>query len=357
MQKINKPTDYDIVWAEFGSKSETIRDKIPTGWEVEIPAREDMNALQNRQDSAIAYILQVGVSEFDTSSVYYTGSVVNLGGVLYKSITQSQGINPASSPNKDLYWEKLSASYPEFLAIKNRIESADPFNQYLLKAAPETTAKYAGSGFVSYQNSGQGWFFNGGAIEYRYNSNVIGKVPQTVLTSEDNSKNFATTEWVKSLIAEKISMLEVKVGESIITNSSVNPALSKGYGTWVLDCQGQTIVGVSEITDSPSWTKVVDNTFGEYSVALTIPQLPSHNHYTDQRFNKLVSIAQDIYGDPNIRQTTADGFDYITMDQEIGAGNISEQAKLLMQIKDVGGNQAHNNVQPSKTKYIWTRIS
>lgn len=357
MQKINKPTDYDIVWAEFGSKSETIRDKIPTGWEVEIPAREDMNALQNRQDSAIAYILQVGVSEFDTSSVYYTGSIVNLGGILYKSIAQSQGISPESSPNKDLYWEKLSASYPEFLTIKNRIESADPFNQYLLKSAPETTAKYAGSGFVSYQNSGQGWFFNGGAIEYRYNSNVIGKVPQTVLTPEDNSKNFATTEWVKSLIAEKISMLEVKVGESIITNSSVNPALSKGYGTWVLDCQGQTIVGVSQEASHPSWTKYVDSTVGSFEITLNTDQIPNHDHVRDSRFNKFVAIASDIYGDTSIRQGTITSEDLSYTNQEIGVASVSETAKILMSSKTVGNNQPHSNVQPSKTKYIWTRIS
>ena len=194
-------------------------------------------------------------------------------------------------------------------------------------------------------------------MKYKNSSTTLYNFPSSALTPSDDSNNIATTAWVKQQLRELTKQLEVAVGESIITTSSTNPAITKGYGTWVLDCQGRSIVGVSSLTDSPSWTKTVNSTSGEYSVKLTVPEMPSHNHYTDQRFNLLTALAQDIYGAPNIRQTTADGFDYNHMWEELGTGRVTAQAKVLMQIKDVGGNQAHNNVQPSQTKYVWTRTA
>lgn len=359
MARINKPNDYNVIWAQSGGKSD-ITAKIPEGWVVEIPDFEDMNALQYRQDRAIAYLLQAGVPEWDSSSVYYVNQIANRNGVLYRAIQENQGRDPSTSVAIG-YWEKLSPSYAEFTTLQNRINSTDPFSQYILKTQPVVSVSIGATGFRSNIEPTTGMFFNGTEMEFRKSGTTTASIPPDTLSIEDNSKYLATTAWVKSLIADEIAKVTTKfqigIGESIISNNPQNPATTKGYGVWALDCQGRTIVGVSQNTTDPTWTKTVNSLFGAYTHTLSTAEMPSHNHYTDQRFNKLVAIAQDVYGDPNIRQTTADGFDYITMDKEIGAGSISEQAKLLMQIKDVGGNQAHNNVQPSQTKYIWTRIA
>lgn len=356
MQKLTKPNNYDTLWAQNGSRQE-VTQKRAIGWEVEIPDREVMNGLQHRQDYAVAYLLQNGVPDYDTNSIYYSGQIANVGGVLYKAKEQSQGVNPTSGSQASQYWEKVAPTWGEYLVILNRINSADPFTQYLMKSAPQTSAKYVGAGLVSYSNTNLQLVFEEASLKYKNGATTLYNFPSEGLSLEDESNNIATTAWVKELLRGLTSRLEIGIGESIITTSNVNPAITKGYGTWVLDCQGRSIVGVSTISDHPSWTKTPNSTAGTYTVGLTIDNLPNHNHYTDSRFNKLVAIAADVYGDPAVRQTTADGFDYVTLNNEIGAGNISAQAKLLMQIKDVGGNVPHNNVQPSLTKYVWTRTA
>lgn len=355
MQKLTKPNNYGTLWAQNGSRQE-VDAKQPVGWQVEIPLVEVMNGLQYRQDYAIGYLLQNGVPDYDNNSTYYSGQISNVDGVLYKAKQQSQGVNPTTGSQKDAYWEKVAPTWGEYLVILNRVNSADPFTQYLLKSAPQTSANYVGAGLVSHLNDNLQLVFDG-TLKYKNSSTTLYNFPSSALTPSDDSNNIATTAWVKQQLRELTKQIEVAVGESIITTSSTNPAITKGYGTWVLDCQGRAIVGVSNQTDSPSWTKTVNSTSGEYSVKLTVPQMPSHNHYTDQRFNKLVAIARDIYGDPVTRQTTTDGTDHDYLDSEIGIATITPQAKILMQIKDVGGNQAHNNVQPSQTKYVWTRTA
>lgn len=356
MQKLTKPNNFGTLWAQNGSRTD-VAGKQPIGWEVEIPDREVMNGLQHRQDYGIAYLLQNGVPDYDNNSIYYSGQISNVDGVLYKAKAQSQGVHPTDSQSASTYWEKLAPTWGEYLVILNRINSPDPFNQYLLKSSPETAAIYTGSGLRSHSNTALQLIFDGGTLKYKNGATALYNFPSVALAPEDSSKNVATTEWVKQLIAELRGQLQVAVGESIITTSNVNPAISKGYGTWVLDCQERAIVGVATSTDAPSWTRSVDSKFGDHSVTLGISHIPSHNHYTDQRFNKLTAIAQDVYGDTITRQTTGASHDYNVMDMEIGIGNISTTAKVLMSIKDTGGGQPHNNVQPSQTKYVWTRTA
>lgn len=355
MQKLTKPNNYGTLWAQNGSRQE-VDAKQPVGWQVEIPLVEVMNGLQYRQDYAIGYLLQNGVPDYDNNSTYYSGQISNVDGVLYKAKQQSQGVNPTTGSQKDAYWEKVAPTWGEYLVILNRINSADPFTQYLLKSAPQTSANYVGAGLVSHLNGNLQLVFDG-TLKYKNSSTTLYNFPSSALTPSDDSNNIATTAWVKQQLRELTKQLEVAVGESIITTSSTNPAITKGYGTWVLDCQGRSIVGVSSLTDSPSWTKTVDSTSGEYSVKLTVPQMPRHNHYADYRFNKLVAIASDVYADTTIRLATQEGDEFFNMDTQLGSSRISEKAKMLMSIQDVGGNQAHNNVQPSQTKYVWTRTA
>lgn len=354
MQKLSKPDDYDVLWAQNGSRSD-ITEKRQEGWLVEIPDREVMNALQYRQDYAIAYMLQNGVPDYSNSYIYYSGQIANVEGVLYRAKSKSQGVHPVTGTNRDNFWEKLSASWPEYLTIKNRIESADPFTQYILKDKPEVITHYTGLGIASSLDKNAKWTFNNSGVTYSYGDNPLVNIPNTPVTEDSDNLDIATTAWVKALLRKEFAKLEIGVGESIISQNSQNPAITKGYGVWVLDCQGKAIVGVSTLTNDPTWTKTVNSTFGAYSVALTLGEMPTHNHYTDSRFNKLTAIANDVYGDVSVRQSTGVSYDYGEMETELGIGAINSKAKSLMTIQDAGGGQAHNNVQPSQTKYIWTR--
>lgn len=355
MQKLNKPTNYNTFWSQNGSRVE-VDSKQPIGWEVEIPKREVMNGLQYRQDYAIGYLLQNGVPDYDANSTYYTGQISNLSGVLYKAKRQVQGISPTTHPDRETFWEKVAPTWGEYLTVFNRINSADPFTQYILKSNPQTDRVYTGAGLRSNMNNALQLVFDGG-LKYKVGATVQYQFSEVDIPVEDSSKNIATTEWVHKLIAQLRTSLEVAVGESIITTSSTNPAFTKGYGVWELDCQGKSLVGVSQISSDPSWTKAPNSTFGQYDVVLALAQMPKHNHYTDSRFRLLTAMSDEIYSDASIRQQTSSGYDYVNREEELGIGRITSKAKSLMQMADAGSGQAHNNVQPSQTKYIWTRVA
>lgn len=81
-----------------------------TGWAAETiannrPALEDFNALDFLAFYQLCYLFQSGVPEWDASTTYYTGSIVNNGaGVLYKSLVDSNLNNAVTDGTK---WAKM----------------------------------------------------------------------------------------------------------------------------------------------------------------------------------------------------------------------------------------------------------
>lgn len=61
------------------------------------PPIEDMNGFGFVVTTQLAYIFQQGVPEWDTTTPYYKGSLVNSGGVLYTSLTDNNVGNALSS--------------------------------------------------------------------------------------------------------------------------------------------------------------------------------------------------------------------------------------------------------------------
>lgn len=84
-----------------------------TGWFAAViggnaPAIEDMNAAMFVMTYQLAYIFQAGVSEWNTSTVYYIGSLVNDGnGILFKSLTDANQGNALTDLTK---WRRASGS-------------------------------------------------------------------------------------------------------------------------------------------------------------------------------------------------------------------------------------------------------
>ncbi len=82
-----------------------------TGWFGAViggnsPAIEDMNALCYLFAYQIAYIMQEGISEYDSLTTYYIGSYVNVSGILYRSkIDNNTGNTPSSNPSD---WEQVA---------------------------------------------------------------------------------------------------------------------------------------------------------------------------------------------------------------------------------------------------------
>lgn len=104
-------------------------------------------------------------------------------------------------------------------------------------------------------------------------------------------------------------------------------------GVWERYGNGCTTVGVDE---SDSDFSTPNKTLGEKTHKLTINEMPNHNH-------NLVSTSgvQDTSIALYPAQVVTSNYDLIDY-------NI---------VRPAGGNQSHNNMQPSITVYRWVRIS
>ena len=127
------------------------------------------------------------------------------------------------------------------------------------------------------------------------------------------------------------------VGSIYISTSSTNPGNTYG-GTWVEYGKGKTLVGVDSCdTDF----NTVEKIGGEKTHTLTVNEMPSHSH-------SITRISP--YGLPYNNSSGT----------SLGSGSIvtySESYEPLYKIENTGGSQAHNNLQPYITVYMWKRTA
>jgi hypothetical protein len=121
------------------------------------------------------------------------------------------------------------------------------------------------------------------------------------------------------------------VGAIYQSTNNTNPSTLMG-GTWERFGNGRVLVGVDE-ADSDFNTS--NKTGGEKKHTLTIAEIPSHSH------GQVVTANN---GGPAIRR------DY---DSDGSAGIYSQG----VQTEATGGGQAHNNLQPYITVYMWRRTA
>jgi hypothetical protein len=154
-----------------------------------------------------------------------------------------------------------------------------------------------------------------------------------------------TEETVNSLIAAAIladNQSKYYVGKVIIDTANVNPATYLGFGTWTYWGSGRVPVGVdTEDTDF----NTVEKTGGEKEHTLTVDEMPSHYH-------EQYSTSQYGYRYPMV------GNNGLGTSKE-GAYNTSSTVVTKPQVisGSTGGGEAHNNLQPYITCYMWKRIA
>lgn len=129
-------------------------------------------------------------------------------------------------------------------------------------------------------------------------------------------------------LTKQLFLLMHRVGDIIFSTSDENPSTIYG-GTWVAWGKGQVPVGVDT---SDSDFNTVEKTGGEKEHTLTVDEMPSHKHDFGQQF-ATTSILSGAYGYYMIAGTQTDV------------------------IKNTGGNQPHNNLQPYITCYMWKRTA
>nr|WP_313976102.1 hypothetical protein [uncultured Psychrobacter sp.] len=115
-------------------------------------------------------------------------------------------------------------------------------------------------------------------------------------------------------------------------------ATYKGYGTWQRALQGRVAVGFSDIPDDHIDFRTHGKEYGEREHTLTVDEMPSHRH------------------------TLKHGRDNGSTDND--AGTIASDTPTWSNqyipdstIGSAGGDQPHNNMQPSLTLDCWERVS
>lgn len=122
------------------------------------------------------------------------------------------------------------------------------------------------------------------------------------------------------------------IGSIYMTTSTVSPAVLFG-GTWER-IKGRCIVGVDENDTS---FNAVSKTGGEKTHKLTIAEMPSHTHDCET------------YGNGGVSTKGGGLWGVIGAD---GRGK-----NQYPSIYKTGGGQAHNNLQPYYTAYVWRRTA
>ena len=125
------------------------------------------------------------------------------------------------------------------------------------------------------------------------------------------------------------------VGKIVMDTANVNPATYLGFGTWQYWGAGRVPVGVDA---SDSDFNAVEKTGGEKTHKLTVAEMPEHDHDALNYTNG--------YAEP----TTGQG----SFSQLLAGDSASTN---YVAVKNSGGDQAHNNVQPYITCYMWKRVA
>jgi len=92
--------DVNRIFAATGSSIAPSNVKINLGWVSEIPDFEFENWIQNRQDSFIAHINQLGIVAWDNATEYIIGKsyVQSSDGLVYKALKTNTNQQPQSNP-------------------------------------------------------------------------------------------------------------------------------------------------------------------------------------------------------------------------------------------------------------------
>lgn len=122
------------------------------------------------------------------------------------------------------------------------------------------------------------------------------------------------------------------VGSIYLSVNNTNPSKWFG-GIWEQIAKGRTLIGVDT---SQSEFNTVKKTGGEKTHNLTVNEIPSHSH--------LMSREEGMFWSPSNGGTWG-----LNSGNGVQRNNFNTQA--------TGGGQAHNNLQPYFTCYIWLRTA
>lgn len=238
----NKPNYNNGVWANNGNITQPTSEKIEQGHVVEKPKYEIVNFIENRQDVAIAYLMQRGVPEWDNSTEYPVNAHISYSGNVYRALTQNINEQP-DLPESSSFWTIAWASNSTVIDLTeeiNKIKTEDGYlDLYVSKETPEVNGKVQGNGYLSavgvtetgddnygfsfkdHQNDGL--FHDGDKSVITNNGQVVASFGTANPPLTENSTAAATTQWVQSVVLDALNSV-LPVGAMIEYPTAVVPS-------------------------------------------------------------------------------------------------------------------------------------
>lgn len=178
--------------------------------------------------------------------------------------------------------------------------------------------------------------FNGEA------GNIESNVNKTNLFNKSLSEAAKETKYPSIKCLENLIDLWFPVTSTLIFSSSAVDPNNIYVGRWERTAKGKAIVGVDEDDEDFATAGI---TRGEKTHTLTVAELAAHRHskiyYADS--GKTFGLA-----DTGTSPTSAWALEYAGADNHPGDS---------LNTGETGGGEPHNNIQPSMTFYIWTRVA
>jgi hypothetical protein len=165
-------------------------------------------------------------------------------------------------------------------------------------------------------------------------TNAVHKADILAATTYDAS----IKAYVDAAITAAKTAMRIAIGGLYISTSSANPATVLGYGTWVAEAVGRTLMGAGNNGDG--FVRTGGDTFGVAEVLLTAAQsgVPNHTH----------TIVQIPAG--NVWAAPTYGLNYT---YTAGSYYSAQTGGLT----PIDAAQAHTNLPPTKVYYIWARTA
>ena len=188
---------------------------------------------------------------------------------------------------------------------------------------------------------------NGGAIDGTpIGSNSASTVTATTVTA---SGNINTTGGEVQINGTNIFDKIYPVGSIYINaTNSTNPATLLGFGTWSSFGAGRVLVGIDS-SDTDFDTS--EETGGAKTHTLTTTEMPSHQHL----LFKNVGVGN--IGDTTASLSAAHFYANGSQSYRIRKSGSTYSEPDLALSSTVGGDTAHNNLQPYIVVYMWKRTA
>ena len=197
-------------------------------------------------------------------------------------------------------------------------------------------------------------------VAYNANKAVYGKA---VVTLEMLQAMQAALERKITSGTSSVSAAAWPVGSIFITNNDANPYTLFGFGTWVRYAAGRTLVGKVTNDDNEQGGKITGGltapsdwvmsqtgiTYGSFKHKLTAEEIAAHAHQFDDYYypenrNSTGSVNTKANPQSTVGSAKTDWDNYNTL-------------VYTHNTENAGGDQPHNNVQPSIIVNMWNRIA